>query len=118
MAELECGLGGIEVVGLRVEVLDRLGHDAGAGRNDEPVVGETLAVQVEDRLRRLVDPLHLADYETHSGVEQAPLGALEMLGSLAAHRDVHEARLVGVDAGRVDDRERHLAGLERRGGAA
>ena len=38
------GLGGVEVMGLGVEVLDRLGHDARAGREDELVVAERQAV--------------------------------------------------------------------------
>ena len=39
-AELERRLGGVEVVRLGVEVLDRLGHDARAGGQDEVVVAE------------------------------------------------------------------------------
>ena len=64
-----------------------------------------------DHLGRLVDVLDLADDQGDSRVEQAALRALEPLGAFAAHRDVHEARLVGVLAGLVDDRDRHLAGL-------
>ena len=70
-----------------------------------------------DGLGRLVDLLDLADDEADPRVEQAALGALEVLGPLAAHGDVHEAGLVGVLAGLVDDGDVDLAGL-RSGGAA
>ena len=102
----------VEVMGLGVEVLDRLGHDPRPGREDEVVVAESLAVRELDGLRRLVDLLDLADHEADPLVEQAALGALELLGPLAAHGDVHEPRLVGVLAGLVDDGDRHLAGLD------
>ena len=106
------GLGGVEVVGLRVEVLDGLGHDTGAGRQDELVVAQPLAIGELDRLRRLVDPLDLAHHELDQLVQQSSLGPLQMLGALAAHGDVHEARLIGVNPGRIDDSEAHLTGLE------
>ncbi len=106
LAQLQRGLGGVEVVGLGVEVLDRLGHDARAGGQHQLVVAEPLAVRELDGLRRLVDLLDLADDEVDPAVEQAALGTLELLGPLAAHGDVHEPGLVGVLAGLVDDRDR------------
>ena len=119
LAELECRLGGVEVLRLGVEVLDRLGHDARAGGQDQVVVGE--------RARRpaswtsaslLVDRCDLPDHERDPRVEQSALGPLEVLGTLAAHGDVHEAGLVGVLAGLVDDGDRHLAGLDLRAAAS
>ena len=59
LAQLERGLGRVEVLGLGVEVLDRLGQDARAGGQDEVVVAEPLAVLEMDGLRRLVDLLDL-----------------------------------------------------------
>ena len=37
-------VGGVEVMGLGVEVLDRLGHDPRAGREDEMVVAKRQAI--------------------------------------------------------------------------
>ena len=93
------GLGAVEVVRLVVEVLDRLGHDARAGREHQLVVAQALAVGQVDGLGRLVDPLDF-DPTTRLDprVEQAPLRTLEMLGALAAHGDVHEAGLIDVTA--------------------
>ena len=110
--ELERRFGAVEVLGLGVEVLDRLGHDPRTGRQHEVVVAEALAVLEMDGLGRLVDLLDLTDDQGHPRIEQAALRALEPLGAFAAHRDVHEARLVGVLAGRVDDGDRDLAGLQ------
>src|SRR5450830_1373293 len=42
-------------------------------------------------------------------VQQRSLRPLELLGPLAAHRDVHVAGLVRVLPGRVDDRDLRLA---------
>ena len=53
----------MEVVGLGVEVLDRLGHDPRPRRNDELVIFERQAVREDNGLRRLVDPLDLPDDE-------------------------------------------------------
>ena len=60
----------------------------------------------------VVDPLDLADDQGDPLVEQAALRAMEVRGPLAAHRDVHEARLVGVLAGRVDDDDLDLAAVD------
>jgi hypothetical protein len=109
--ELERRFGGVEVLGLGVEVLDRLGDDPRTGRQHEVVVRELLAVLEMDGLARLVDLLDLSDDQGHPRVEQAALRALEPVGAFATHRDVHEARLVCVLAGLVDDRDRDLAGL-------
>ena len=49
------------------------------------------------------------DHQLDVLVEQAALGPDELLGVLAAHGDVHVARLVGVGTGRVDDRHPGLA---------
>ena len=105
-------LGGVEVVGLGLEVLDRLGHDARAGRQHQMVVAERQAVGQGDDPPDLVDAVDLADDERDSLVEQAALRTLQLGGALAAHRDVHEARLVDVLAGRVDDDDLDLAVID------
>ena len=56
-------LGAVEVVGLGLEVLDRLGQDARAGGQDELRVGQALAVGELDELSGLVDPGDLTDDE-------------------------------------------------------
>ena len=45
-------------------------------------------------------------------VEQRSFGALEVRGPFAAHGDVHEARLVDVLAGRVDDGDLDVAAVD------
>ncbi len=112
LAQLERRLGGVEVLRLGLEVLDRLGHDARAGGEHEVVVGEALAIGEVDEASLLVDLLHFPHHQGDARVEQSTLGPLEVLGALTAHGDVHEARLIGVLAGLVDDRDRHLAGLD------
>ena len=61
---------------------------------------------------RLLDAGDLADDERHALVEQRLLRPGEVLGPLAAHRDVHEPGLVDVVAGRVDDHDLDLAGVD------
>jgi hypothetical protein len=100
------------VVRLGLEVLDRLRHDARPRGEDQVVVGDRHAVGQDDGLRGLVDPGDLADDEVDPFVEQATLRALETVGSLAAHGDVHEARLVRVLAGLIDHGDHHLAGVD------
>ena len=63
LAKLERRLGGVEVMGLGVEVLDLLGHDPGAGGEDELVVLEAHPVRELDELARLVHANDLADDE-------------------------------------------------------
>ena len=50
-SKLQRGLGGVEVMGLGLEVRDRLGHDPAAGRDHEVLVGEPLTVRQLDGLR-------------------------------------------------------------------
>jgi hypothetical protein len=76
------------------------------------VVADRQAVRQKDGLRRLVDPIDLPDEERDPLVEERSLGPLEPLGSLAAHRDVHEPGLVDVLSGLVDDRDPHRARLD------
>ena len=61
---------------------------------------------------RLVDGGDLADDEGHPLVEQGPLRALEVGGAFAAHGDVHEAGLVDMVAGRVDDEHLDIARID------
>ena len=100
-AQASRGLGRVEVVRLGVEVLDRLGHDARAGRQDEVVVAERA-----DRRpgcttwRRLVDPRRPRRRRASRACRAAPRsGRWRLRGPLAAHGDVHEAGLVDVLAG-------------------
>ena len=95
----------VEVVGLGVEVFDRLGHDPRAGREDQLVVAERQAVGQRHDLSCLVEPGDLADHQRDPLVEQGALRPCEVGGPLAAHRDVHEPGLVDVLAGRVDDHD-------------
>jgi len=60
----------------------------------------------------LLDLRHLSDDERHTLVEQRLLRADEVLGTLAAHRDVHESRLVDVTAGRIDHHDLDLTGVD------
>src|SRR4029079_10532593 len=58
---------------------------------------------------------HLGDLthdERHPLVEEGTLLALEVGSPFAAHRDVHEARLVDVLAGRIDDQHLDLAPVD------
>ena len=107
----------VEVVRLRVEVLDLLGHDPRAGGEDELVVAEPLPVG-ERRPSDVASSIRidLADDELDAAVEQRALRPLEPFGALAAHGDVHEARLVDVAARLVDDGD--LDARRRRSGDA
>jgi hypothetical protein len=67
-----------------------------------------------DRAAALVDLGDLADDEGDAWVEQPSLGTLQVRSPLTAHGDVHEARLVDVVPGLVDDGDRDLAGLQSR----
>ena len=111
-AELECGFSRVEVVRLRVEMLDLLRHDARPGGEDEIVVDDRQAIGQKHALGALIDPIHVADDERDELVQEASLRSLEAIRSFAAHGDVHEARLVCVLAGLVDDRDRYVAGLD------
>ena len=93
-------------------MLDLIGGDATAARQDELVVAEALAVRQLHEPAGLVDPGHLADDELDSPVEERPLGPVEVAGTFAAHGDVHEAGLIGVGAGLVDDGDRDLAAVD------
>ena len=96
-------------MGLGGEVLDLLGHDPGAGGDDQLPVVEPLPGGELDPLAGRVDALDGVHDQLDVAVEQLPLGADEILGSLLAHRDVHVAGLVGVNSGRIDDRHLRLA---------
>ena len=73
VAEVERRGGRVEVLGLGLEVLDRLGHDPGAGRQHELVVRQRGAAGEDDRLGGLVDPDGGVDDEADRGVQQRPL---------------------------------------------
>ena len=97
------------MVRLGLEVLDGLGQDPGPGREDEPVVGQDRSVGQGDGPGAFIDPMDGPDDEVDPRVQEGALALLELLGSLAAHRDVHEAGLVDVGAGRVDDGDLRVA---------
>ncbi len=108
-----CGrFGGVEVIRLGREVVDVVRDDPGPRREHQVVIGDPLAVHEMDHPCRLVDRCDLADDEADAGIQQTALRAMELRSSLAPHRDVHEARLVDVLATLVDDRDRHVAGLD------
>ena len=67
------GLGAVEVVGLGVEMLDRLGHDPRPGGEHELVVARAAGRRRARRSAPLVDALDLADDELDPRVEQAAL---------------------------------------------
>ena len=114
-SELGGGLGGVEVMGLGLEVLDRLGHDARARSRDEVVVAERHAVGQVTELAGVASTRSIVAHdELDALVEERPLGAAEVRGLLAAHRDVHEAGLIDVLAGRVDDDDLDLAAVDLR----
>jgi hypothetical protein len=100
------------VVGLGREVLDRLGKDPGARREDEVVIGESLAISELDQPPGFVDPLDLPDHQRDPAVEQPALGTAELRGMFAAHGDVHEAGLIHVLADLIDDRDRDFTGRD------
>jgi len=58
------------VLGLRIEVGDRLGHDARAGGKNEVVVAESLAAREMDGAGRLVDLLDRPDDQADPLVEE------------------------------------------------
>src|SRR4029078_386257 len=84
------------------------GDDARAGGQDQVVVAERQAVCQRDDLAHLVHFGDLTHDERHPLVEEGTLRALEVGSPFAAHRDVHEARLVDVLAGRIDDQHLDL----------
>ena len=54
----------------------------------------------------------LPDDEPYAPVEERSLRPAQVVGPLAAHGDVHEARLVDVVTGRIDDGDLDLAGVD------
>ena len=106
-AQLQRRLGAVEVVCLLREVLDLLGDDAAPGRQHEVLVSELVpvahAVGGDDALQLLIDGVDLADDELDTTVQERALRPVEPVFALAAHGDVHEARLVDVVAVLVDD---------------
>ncbi len=97
------GPGGVEVMRLLLNVLVRLGQDPGARGQDQVVVAARGAVDQDHLPRRLVRPLHHPGDQVHAVVEEGSLGPLEMLRLLIAQGDVHEAGLVDMGAGGVDE---------------
>ena len=90
-------------MGLGIEVLDQLGHDARAGGQDELVVEQEPAVDQFDRRGLLIDALDCARDKADALVEQPGFRPLQTLRALMPKGDVHEARLVHVLAGLIND---------------
>jgi hypothetical protein len=111
-AEPEGGIGGVEVMGLRREVRDLIRDDARPGREDEIVPRQGPTVRQRHDPPTIVHSGDVADDQVHPPIEERALGPLEAFGALAAHGDIHEARLVRVAAGLVDDRDRHGPGVD------
>jgi hypothetical protein len=109
VAELERRGCRVEVLGLGVEVLDRLGDDPAARREDQVVVRQDGTAGQHDGAGGLVDSRGRVDNQVDRRVQERSLGAGQALLALAAHRDVHEAWLVDVRAHRVDERDVDLA---------
>src|SRR3954447_15750991 len=102
-AELLGRLRGIEVMCFGVEVGELIGNDSRSGGNDQLLVAKPSTTVQLDGVACLVDAHRLALYEFDACVEEASFWPAELVRSLVAERDVHEAGLVDVATGVINN---------------